>query len=81
MSTPNNKFPLQEPTGDPKVDAAEQDIITNSDESEKIVNQDSAVADTAGIEETLTESDPDPSLNAEQSITPEAEADNNNAAL
>jgi hypothetical protein len=47
--------PIQHPTGDPKVDAAEQDVITNTDESNKVVNTDDAVADMDGIESTLSE--------------------------
>jgi len=69
MSNPENKFPLQEPTGDPKVDAAEQDVITNKDESNKAVNTDGAVADMDGIEETISEDEPSVDLNADKNVT------------
>ncbi|MBB5397083.1 hypothetical protein [Mucilaginibacter sp. AK015] len=59
MNTPNspapgNKFPLEGETGDPKVNAAEQDVITNKDDTEKVTNKDGAVADMDGITETLS---------------------------
>lgn len=69
MNDPGNKSPLEGETGDPKVNAAEQDVITNKDDTEKIVNQDGAVADTAGIEETLSESEPSLDLNVDKGIT------------
>ena len=69
MSVPENNTPLQNPAGDPKVNAVEQDVITNSDETDKIVNQDGVVADTAGIQETLSESEPSTALNADRDIT------------
>ncbi|MBD1364801.1 hypothetical protein IDJ77_13350 [Mucilaginibacter sp. ZT4R22] len=69
MSDPKDKSPAQQPTGEPKVDAAEQDVITNTDESNKIVNTDDAVADMDGIETTLSESEPSTALNADRGIT------------
>lgn len=69
MSAPEDNTPLQTPAGDPKVNAVEQDVITNSDETDKIVNQDGVVADTAGIQETLSESEPSTALNADTDIT------------
>lgn len=69
MNTPNNKAPGQQPTGDPKVDAAEQEAITNSEESDKIVNEDGVVADTEGITETLREDRPSTDLSADSQIT------------
>ena len=69
MNDPGNKFPLEGETVDPKVNAAEQDVITNKDETEKIVNQDGAIADTEGIAETLSESEPSPDLNVDKEIT------------
>jgi hypothetical protein len=74
MSTPKDKFPIQHPTGDPKVDAAEQDVITNTDESNKVVNTDDAVADMDGIESTLSESEPSTALNADRDVTNSEEA-------
>ncbi|TWR24038.1 hypothetical protein FPZ43_18700 [Mucilaginibacter pallidiroseus] len=69
MNTPNSKTPGQQPTGDPKVDAAEQEVITNSEESDKIVNEGGAVADTEGINETLSEDQPSTELSADSQIT------------
>ena len=77
MSVPENNTLLQNPTGDPKVNAVEQDVITNSDETDKIVNQDGVVADTAGIEETLSESEPSTALNADTGITNDTGKDEN----
>ena len=67
--TPGNKFPLEGETGDPKVNTAEQDVITNKDDTEKVTNKDGAVADTNGITETLSESEPTTELNADNHIT------------
>jgi hypothetical protein len=69
MSNPENKFPLQEPTGAPKVDAAEQDVITNKDETNKAVNKGGAVADMDGIQETLSEDEPSFDLNVDKDVT------------
>ncbi len=74
MSSPKDKIPSLQPTGDPKVDTAEQDVITNTDESNKIVNTDGAVADMEGIESTLSESEPSTALNADRDITNSEEA-------
>lgn len=74
MSEPKDKSPIQHPTGDPKVDAAEQDVITNNEESNKIVNTDDAVADMEGIETTLSEDEPSTALNADRDITNSEEA-------
>jgi hypothetical protein len=68
-TTPGNKFPLESETGDPKVNAAEKDVITNKDDTSHITNKDGAVADTDGIEETLSESEPTTELNADNHIT------------
>ncbi|RYU89269.1 hypothetical protein EWM62_13090 [Mucilaginibacter terrigena] len=67
--TPGNKFPLEGETGDPKVNAAEQDVITNKDDTEKATNKDGVVADIGGIAETLSESEPTTELNADNHIT------------
>jgi hypothetical protein len=69
MSTPDNKVPADGQSGDPKTNAAEKEVVTNADDSEKVVNTDGLVADTAGIEEMLTESDPTPALNADTQVT------------
>jgi hypothetical protein len=69
MNDPANKFPLEGEKGDPKVNATEQDVITNKDDTEKVVNQDGPVADTEGIEETLSESEPSLDLNVDKEIT------------
>jgi len=58
MSTPENKTPSPNPTSDPKVDATGQDIVTNNEESDKVVNQDGAIADMDGIQEALSGSEP-----------------------
>ncbi|MET3977565.1 hypothetical protein ABIB62_000131 [Mucilaginibacter sp. UYP25] len=63
MNTPDS------PTPDPKVNAAEQDVITNKDDTEKATNNDGAVADMDGITETLSESEPATDLNADNQIT------------
>ena len=67
--TPGSKSPLEGETGDPKVNAAEQDVITNKDDTEKVTNKDGAVADTDGITETLSESEPTTELNADNHVT------------
>jgi hypothetical protein len=67
--TPGSKFPLEGETGDPKVNAADQDVITNKDDTEKVANKEGVVADTDGITETLSESEPTAGLNADNHIT------------
>lgn len=67
--TPGSQFPLEGETGDPKVNAAEQDVITNKDDTNYVTNKDGAVADTDAIEETLSESEPSTDLNADNQIT------------
>jgi hypothetical protein len=67
--TPGSKFPLAGETGDPKVNAAEQDVITNKDDTGQVTNKDGAVADTDGVTETLSESEPTTELNADSHIT------------
>lgn len=74
MSEPKDKPPIQHPTSDPKVDAAEQDVITNNEESNKIVNTDDAVADMEGLETTRSEDEPSTALNADRNITNSEEA-------
>nr|WP_294940624.1 hypothetical protein [uncultured Mucilaginibacter sp.] len=54
--------------------AAEQDVITNTDESNKVVNTDDAVADMDGIESTFSESEPSTALNADRDVTNSEEA-------
>lgn len=68
MSEPKDKSPIQHPTGDPNVDAAEQDIITNNEESNKIVNTDDALADLEGIESKVSESAPFTTLSADREV-------------
>lgn len=67
--TPGSKFPLEGETGDPKVNAAGQDVITNKDDTNQVTNKDGAVADTDGITEALSESGPTTELNADNHIT------------
>ncbi|MFD0763453.1 hypothetical protein ACFQZI_01220 [Mucilaginibacter lutimaris] len=67
--TPGSNFPIEGENGDPKVNAAEQDAITNKDDTDKITNKDGVVADTDGITETLSESEPATDLNADNQIT------------
>lgn len=67
--SPGSKFPLEGETGDPKVNAAEQDVVTNKDDTESVTNKDGAVADIDGITETLSESEPGTDLNADNHIT------------
>ncbi|MEO7211584.1 hypothetical protein [Mucilaginibacter sp.] len=74
MNDPKDKASVPQPTDDPKVDAAEQAVITNTDESNKIVNTDDAVADMDGITETLSKSEPSTALNADRNITNSEEA-------
>jgi hypothetical protein len=62
MSDPKERPLTQNPGSDPKIDATEKDVVTNSDESAKVVNQDGAIADMGGIPETLTESEPTTSV-------------------
>ena len=68
-ATPGSQFPLEGETGDPKVNTAEQDVITNKDDTNHVTNKDGAVADTGAIEETLSESEPSTDLNADNQIT------------
>nr|WP_067062256.1 hypothetical protein [Mucilaginibacter sp. L294] len=67
--SPNPGSPLAGEPGDPKKNATEQDAITNKDDTEKVTNKDGAVADTDGITETLSESEPGTELNADNHIT------------
>ena len=74
MNTPNSpapgeKAPSEGETGDPKVNAAEHDVITNSDDTEKATNKDGAVADQEAITEKLSESEPTTELNTDTQIT------------
>ena len=81
MSDPNNNTP-QNPGSDPKVDATGQDVITNK-ESDKVVNQDGAVADMEGIQQTLSGSEPSTAATADsETITNDDSAviTNNDAA-
>jgi hypothetical protein len=57
MSDPKERSLTQNPGSDPKINSTEQNVVTNSDESAKVVNQDGAVADMEGIQETLSESE------------------------
>ncbi|GGH22949.1 hypothetical protein [Mucilaginibacter phyllosphaerae] len=68
MNTPDNPTPVNNPN-DPKVNAAGQDIVTNSDDAANATNKDGAVADTGAIEETLSEDDASSALNADNHIT------------
>lgn len=74
MSEPKDKTSVPQPTGEPKADAAEQDVVTNNEESNKIVNTDDAVADMDGIETTLSDADTSTALNADKHITNSEEA-------
>ncbi|MES2061400.1 MAG: hypothetical protein V4456_05735 [Bacteroidota bacterium] len=67
--SPNPGSPLLGEPGDPKVNAAEQDAVTNKDDASQVTNKDGAVADTDGITETLSESEPGTGLNADNHIT------------
>jgi len=72
MSTPENNVPAQEPNGGPKTNKTGQDIVTNADEADKVVNKDGAdgaVADMDGIQETLSDSEPSTALNADTQAT------------
>ena len=83
MSTPENKTPSPNPTSDPKVDATGQDIVTNNEESDKVVNQDGAVADMDGIQETLSRSEPSAATTAGSETITNDDSDvitNNDAA-
>ena len=72
MSDPKDKSSLNNPPGVADVDA-EQDVITNSEESDKIVNQDGVVADTDGITETLSETEPTTAVNAAHTSSTESQ--------
>ncbi|RFZ92133.1 hypothetical protein D0C36_11865 [Mucilaginibacter conchicola] len=67
--TPGNNSPQEDPKTDPKVNQAEQEVITNADEADHVTNKDGAVADTGAIESDLSESEPDTALNADNHIT------------
>jgi hypothetical protein len=80
MNTPDSpttgsNSPLEDETGDPKVNTSEQDVVTNKDDTESITNNDGLVADTDGITETLSESAPATDLNADNHITNTDSAD------
>ncbi|AMR31382.1 hypothetical protein A0256_08055 [Mucilaginibacter sp. PAMC 26640] len=69
MSDPKDKSSLNNPPGISDVDA-EQDVITNSEE---IVNQEGVVADTDGITETFSESEPSTAVNAAHTSSTESQ--------
>jgi hypothetical protein len=69
MSDPKNKAPEQDATVDNTVESNPQDAVTNTEESNKVVNQDNFVADTEDIETTLSDSEPSTASNADNAIT------------
>ncbi|RFZ83201.1 hypothetical protein DYU05_13750 [Mucilaginibacter terrenus] len=69
MSDPKNKAPKQDANFDNNVESNQQDAVTNTEESNKVVNQDNVVADTEAIETTLSDSEPSTALNADHAIT------------
>ena len=83
MSDPKERSLSQSPGIDPKIDSTEQNVVTNSDESTKVVNQDGAVADMEGIQETLSESEPSTAVTADSEAITNDESSvitNNDAA-
>jgi hypothetical protein len=68
MNTPANKSPEGNPE-DPKVTALGGEVITNKDDADKVLNKDGAVADTDGIQEALTESEPTLDVTAGTDVT------------
>lgn len=77
MSDPKDKSSLNNPSGVADVDA-EQNVITNSEVSDQIINQEGVVADTEGITETLSESETSTAINADQAITNNDETSSEN---
>lgn len=69
MSDPKDKTPLTNPPGIAAVDATEQDVITNTEAGNKIVNDDSAVTETDEITVPLSESEPATVVNTDNKIT------------
>ena len=72
MSTPESNVPAHDPNDGPKTNKTGQDIVTNADEADKVVNKDGAdgaVADMDGIQETLSDSEPSSELNADTQAT------------
>ncbi|QXV65761.1 hypothetical protein INP83_01290 [Mucilaginibacter sp. 21P] len=67
--TPGNKSPKENTDNDPKVNAAEREVITNNEESEQVTNNDGTVADTEAAEADLSESEPDTASNADTYVT------------
>ncbi|TWR23897.1 hypothetical protein FPZ42_17975 [Mucilaginibacter achroorhodeus] len=67
--TPGNKSPKKNTDNDPKVNAAEREVITNNEESEQVTNNDGTVADTQADEADLSESEPDTASNADNHVT------------
>ena len=66
---PGSNFPSEGEASDPKINSAEQYVITNSDDTEQVTNKDGVTADPDGITETLAESNPATDLNADNHIT------------
>ena len=75
MSDPKERPLTQNPGSDPKIDATEQDVVTNSDESAKVVNQDGTVEHIDGMEETLTQSEPTTCVAADSEAITNDESD------
>jgi hypothetical protein len=83
MNTPDSPTPGSNPqgeNGDPKVNAAEKEVITNNDDTEEVTNNDGLVADTDGITEALSESSPSTDLNADNRVTNSDGSDTNASA-
>lgn len=72
-----SKFPIKEEIGNPEVNTAEQDVITNKDGAGKATNKNDAAADADGITETLSGGEPATELNADNHITNKDSASTN----
>ncbi|MBK0381249.1 hypothetical protein [Mucilaginibacter segetis] len=78
MNIPENKTAPENDALDPKKKKGEPEAITNNEEANKVVNKDGVSADMEGIEETLNESSPSPSV--EQTTATDADIAESNTA-
>lgn len=73
MSNPENTFASPGANGDPKNKTTGHEAVTNADEADKVVNADGVIASQEGIQETLSESSPQTTLNADSTAATDAD--------
>lgn len=74
MSTPENIFPTPEPANDPKTNNVEQEVITNTEESDKVVNTDAPSTGVDDTTEIMTDHENYPDTAGESANATEEEA-------